>query len=205
MSFQSEGAGSFGRGECGQVSCAELHHKRRPHVQWERLRCSAPLSARAGVRARLGRTARSRNEARQQQREQSKADRELAKAEEQERLLNLPARSVEVDFGNDEVSAFSFSNRLYDSKRGQRYEHPGCKTPAVKVLGDTRAMQHVLKRIHVKLRPFCPLSDQDPPVDPPTPLYPRWGGCFWVPCWISTRVWVGLAFCVLLMADPNFR
>ena len=100
----------------------------------------------------------------QQQREQSKADKELAKDEEQGRRLNLPARSLEVDFGNDEVSAFSFSNRLYDSKRGQRCEHPGCKTPAVKVLGDTRAMQHVLNRIHVKLCSFCSLSDQDPPL-----------------------------------------
>ena len=157
------------------MSCAELHHKRRPHVQWERLRCSAPLSARAGVRARLGRTARSRNEARRQQRGQSKADKESAKAEEQGRWLNLPARSAEVDFGNHEVPAFSFSNRLYDSKRGRRCEHPGCKTPAVKVLGDTHAMQHVLKRIHVKLRPFCPLSDQDPPCRPTHPPLPEVG------------------------------
>ena len=78
-------------------------------------------------------TSRSRNEARQQQREQSKADKESAKAEDQGRWLYLPARSAEVNFGNHEVSAFSFSIRLYDSKRGRRCEHPGFKAPAVKV------------------------------------------------------------------------
>ena len=133
LSFQSGGAGSFGWGASAAKFLAQNYTTRGGHTFNGKGYAALPLSARAGVRARLGRTARSRNEARRQQRGQSKADKESAKAEEQGRWLNLPARSAEVDFGNHEVSAFSFSNRLYDSKRGQRCEHPGCKTPAVKV------------------------------------------------------------------------
>ena len=33
----------------------------------------------------------------------------------------------------------------------------------------------MLKRIHVKLRPFCPLSDQDPPCRPTHPPLPEVG------------------------------
>ena len=36
-------------------------------------------------------------------------------------------------------------------------------------------MQSVLKRTHVKLRPFCPLSDQDPPCRPTHPPLPEVG------------------------------
>ena len=40
-------------------------------------------------------------------------------------------------------------------------------------------MQSVLKRSHVKLRPFCPLSDQDPPCRPTHPPLSEVG---WVLC-----------------------
>ena len=38
----------------------------------------------------------------------------------------------------------------------------------------------VLKRTHVKLRPFCPLSDQDPPCRPTHPPLPEVGWDFTV-------------------------